>query len=565
LKVQHLITDLVVGSIERMRLYHSRFKVKGRLGAHSLLVLGLLVFAFGLVGCAAPQTPQAEVTVFLSVDGRQLEISASRGSSVQQVLTAAGVSLGPLDRSEPPLYGVIQENAALKVIRVQEEFDVVEVTVPFQNQVVRNESMPDGETRLVQPGMNGLHEVTYRKVLEDGVNISNSPVKTVVIREAQPEIVMVGSQLPFTSFAIPGRLVYLLGGNAWMIEENTSSRRPVITTGDLDGRIFSLSDDGRWLLFTRSASDENINSLWAAFLDEDSQGEIKIFDLNVANVVHFADWKPGSTYTIAYSTVEPRASAPGWQANNDLNLISLNSSGQAASQKVELETNMGGTYGWWGMNFAWSPDGQKLAYARPDSVGLLELGKGNLEPVIEIIPLQTRSDWAWVPGIEWSPDSKVLYSVEHVFGQGAVSPEESPFFDLAAAPLVGAPKVSLVSLSGMFSYPLASPVQPGPVGEKAFEVAYLQAVFPTQSESSRYYVALMDRDGSNRRTLFPSDGAPGLVPQQKWGAWSPEPLPDSGSLALAVIYQDNLWLIDTVNGTTRQITGDDLITRVDWK
>jgi resuscitation-promoting factor RpfB len=185
--------------------------------------------------------------------------------------------------------------------------------------------------------------------------------------------------------------------------------------------------------------------------------------------------------------------------------------------------------------------------------------------LIEIVPLQTRSDWAWVPGLEWGPDNEVLYSIAHVFGQGALSPEESPFFDLAAAPLSGSPIVHLVSQSGMFSYPLPSPLQLKPAGEKAYQVAYLQAVFPTQSESSRYVIAVMDRDGSNRKVLFPSDGAPGLIPQQKWGVWSPEPLSDSGNLVLAAIYQDNLWMIDSVTGTARQITGDDLITRVDWK
>ncbi|MCK7522164.1 MAG: G5 domain-containing protein [Ignavibacteriales bacterium] len=40
---------------------------------------------------------------------------------------------------------------------------------------MRNESLPDGETRLVQAGVNGLQELTYRIVLENGEEISRSP------------------------------------------------------------------------------------------------------------------------------------------------------------------------------------------------------------------------------------------------------------------------------------------------------------------------------------------------------------------------------------------------------
>ncbi len=210
-----------------------------------------------------------------------------------------------------------------------------------------------------------------------------------------------------------------------------------MTTGDLDGSIFSLSPDGSWLLFTRRSKLENtINTLWTARTDQEGS---QLIDLKVSNIVHYAGWKPGSAYVIAYSTVEARASAPGWQANNDLNLLSMNRSGELRSLPPLLDTNMGGNYGWWGMTFAWSQDGSAMAYTRPDSVGLLEQskdpGKGQLNSSLDIITLQTRSDWAWVPGLTWAPNGKTLFTVEHVPTPGAASPEESTSFDLAAIPL----------------------------------------------------------------------------------------------------------------------------------
>jgi hypothetical protein len=520
-----------------------------------------------LVGCASPQATQAVLNVTVQVDGKEIQVRVPAGSTVQDALTAAGLTVGQLDRLEPSTYTVLKEGVKISLVRVTEEFKVEQSVIPFEHQVLRNESMPEGESRLVQPGVNGVQETTYRHLYEDGKEVSTSPVKTLVIKDAVPEIMMVGTHSPFSSYPLPGKLVYLMNGNAWVIEGTTGNRRPIVTTGDLDGSVFSLSPDGSWLLFTRHAKqDTTINTLWSARTDQEGS---QLVDLKVSNIVHYAGWKPGSAYIIAYSTVEARPSAPGWQANNDLNLLSMNRSGETRTLPAMLDTNMGGNYGWWGMTFAWSPDGSAMAYTRPDSVGLLiagkDPGKGVLNSSLDIIPLQTHSDWAWVPGLTWAPNGKTLFTVKHVPTPGAASPEESTSFDLAAIPLSGGPTMSLVSQAGMFAYPLASPFQTETLGGDNYQVAYLQAIFPDQSDTSRTHVAVIDQDGSNRKLLFPAEGAPGMDPQQEWGAWSPAPMPDNGDYSLAVIYQKNIWLVDAATGSARQITGDNQVSRLDWK
>jgi hypothetical protein len=150
-------------------------------------------------------------------------------------------------------------------------------------------------------GQNGLQEITIREVFEDGEKVSSNPVKSVSLKEAVPQIKMIGVQKPFAPINIPGRLAYLVDGDAWVMEGTTGIRRQVVGTGDLDGRIFSLSPDGEWLLFTRVSEEEGIiNTLWAAAVDE---GVENLVDLKVANVVHIADRRPGSPMTVAYSTV----------------------------------------------------------------------------------------------------------------------------------------------------------------------------------------------------------------------------------------------------------------------
>jgi len=530
-----------------MRLYHPRF-------CFTLLLLALLA------ACTAPKVTQGLVTVYVTAEGKSYTVQLAPGSTARQAVEAAGVTVTDLDRSEPPFYTVMTEGATVRLIRVVEEFEVEQVIVPFEHRTIRNESLPEGETRLAQAGVNGLQENTYRRVLEDGVEVSRSVVKSVVVSEPVPEILMVGGQALFAPLLIPGRLAYLSAGNAWLMETSTGNRRPIVTTGDLDGRIFSLSPDGQWLLFSRTARQAGqINDLWAARLSGET---VSLVDLRISNVVHFAAWAPNSI-NIAYSTVEPRRAAPGWQANNDLKIIGVSASGFVSSPNVELEVNAGGIYGWWGTSFAWSPDGKAIAYSRPDGIGLVDKRAHSLTPLFDIVPLQTGSDWAWSPGVAWGPDGKVLYSVAHVSAPQDSEPEKSPVFDLTAIPLEGGLPLRLAADVGMFAYPCPSPLEALPSGETAYRLAYLQAIQPAQSDVSRYRVAVMDRDGSNRQVLFPAQDAAGLEPQRV--VWSPTAMGDPPAAYIAVVYQGNIWLINSVSGQAQQVTGDGLTSRLDWK
>ena len=478
------------------------------------------------------------------------------GSTVTQALQQAGIVPGDLDKSDPPFYTVLKDGDAIKLTRVVEEFQTETQIIPFDQQIVRNESLPEGQQRLVQAGVNGQQEVTYRRVLEDGLETSKSIVKTVVLQDAVSEIVMVGAQASFAPLPISGKIAFVAGGNAWVMDTSTANRRLLVNSGDLDGRIFALSPDGGYLLYTRKSkkpADQQINTLWVVNTKSSSPTPI---NLDVSNVVHFAAWMPNAVDTVAYSTVEPRGTAPGWQANNDLYKIRIG----GTPVKV-LDTSSGGVYGWWGMSFAFSPDG-RLAYARPDGIGLVSQAGGYLTPLLDITPLQTHSNWAWIPGLAWGGDGKTLYFVDHTPAPAPITAEESPFFDLQATSLANNVTVQLAGQVGLFAYPAASPVRENGA-EKAYQVAYLQAIFPDQSETSRYRLVVMDRDGSNRRTLFPSADSAGLEPQTP--VWAPQPIQGQTGDFLAVVYQGNLWLIDSGSGQSYQITGDGLISMIDWK
>jgi hypothetical protein len=518
------------------------------------LVLAILL---ALAACVGPRATASDIEVTVEVDGNRVSVMVPRGSTVQQVLSLADLTLGELDRVEPAGYTVVASGTLIHVIRVTESFEVESVVMPFERQTIRNESLPEGETRLLQPGRNGTQEITYRLVFEEGIEISRTLVKVSIIDDPKPEIIMIGTQSAFAPIAIEGTLAYASAGNAWVMRSSSGNRYPVVVSGDLDGQVFKLSPDGEWLLFSRLETDDDssINSLWVISTQDP---EAEPFELGVENVIHFADWSPTSPpYQIAYTTVESSPAAPGWQANNDLVLLDFYPDDMEVERTTLIPINAGGQYGWWGTTFAWAPNGSQLAYANPESVGIVNLYDPDYEAMIRFDPYQTLGDWAWVPDLAWSPDGTTLYFVDHGDPIGLEIPAASPVFDLQAMTLANGLIFPLLGRTGMFAHPSASPCQELISGECDYQVAFLQASSPLDSHNSRYRLMVMDRDASNRAMLFPPQGEMGLEPHGF--AWSPM------GTQLVLIYRQDLWIIDKATGTGQQVTGDGQAIAFDWK
>ena len=516
------------------------------------LIASIFLLMLLLTSCATIGDQNSdEVSLSIFVDGITTDVTAEVGDSVEEALSKAGVFLDPLDQCTPPTYAVLTQDTEIIIKRIREEFITEEINLPFSEFTVKNEALPEGQRLLIQDGQEGIQQKTTRIVYEDNLEVTRSNFKTEIIREPEPQIIMVGVQTPFTAIPIEGRIAYLTSGNAWIMEGNTGNRRPVVTTGDLDGHIFTLSPNGQFLMFTRSEENPDsldINSLWAIDLN---QSDAEPFSLKAKNIIHHAEWIPDEYRAITYSTVEPRTASPGWQANNDLYRVVFNSNETITLITEVIETNQGGDYGWWGTDYSWSPDGKRLAYARPDSIGLIDWEDGSLVPLLTFDAFTTYSNWAWVPGLGWSEDHQTLYTTQDNNLQ--------PSFNLAALLPNNAATIIMQEDIGMFAYPVPSPIS---VQDNRYQVAVLKAIFPEKSDSSRYRLFLMDRDGSNQTPLFPPDDSLGLEPQEIH--WKPIS-ENQTSQEIALIYQGNLFLIDTATGESHQITGDGALNVIDWK
>jgi resuscitation-promoting factor RpfB len=499
----------------------------------------------------------SSITITLLHD-KKSEIFESLGNiSVGSILNNLGIVLGDLDRVDPPKDTIVTKDQTIRIIRVREAFLPHQESMPFGTPVViRTTTIPEGTTKRVQMGVNGIQETTTRILYEDDVKVGESDVKRKTLQPPIPEINLVG-----VKSIHQGKIAFISGGNAWTIDHPEDSKDTpdlAVSTGDLDGRIFLMSPGGIWLLFTRKSTkspDDEINTLWVKDLTDNGA---PLIDLHVSNVVHFASFVPKTETTIAYSTVEPRKTAPGWQAHNDLYTVKFYALGEVQNPTQLIGENEGGPYGWWGTTFSYSADG-RLAYARPDQIGLVE-EDGNLRPIQDIIPYNTHSDWAWVPPISWSTDGSKLYFVSHASGPISTGPEESPFFDLSEVLHRNPVAVPIVQFAGMFANPTPSPYRVANE-EVRTQVAFLQAILPEKSDTSSYRLYTMNADGSNQRAVLLPENGSGLEPQ--WPVWAPEQTGEEDFLA--VVYEGNIWLLDVNSGESKKITDDGLVTRFDWK
>lgn len=517
---------------------------------------------WALAACTPQVGPQPTASPFvigITADGQSQRYELTGQVTAREAVALAGIALDETDRLSLPPFQLLRDGDQIIVTRVRETTAIEEMVVPFQSRTVRNDALPAGERRLLQAGSNGREELTYRTVFEDGVQVSRNVIRRVVIEPAVDEVIMVGAQSTFSTVPITGTLAFLNGGNGWALRGISSERYLVTASSDLDGRVFDLSPEGEFLLYTRAITDsgsELFNQLFVVnVLPTGPQLPIQL----PADNVLYAEWValPDQPPTIVYSTADKVATAPGWQANNDLWLLSWEFNPEAGELEVNpvqvQDASSGGAYGWWGTGFAVSPDATQIAYARTDSIGVIDLATFGTRELTRFVAYNSRSDWAWYPTLRWAPNGW-LYTVTHAAPTGLELPEDSTAFDLTALYPADGARIDLIDRVGLFANPIPAPDPSGQAGR----IAYLQAIEPENSPFSRYRLFVVDADGSNARALFPPEDQPGLEAGQL-PDWSPD------ARVIAVLSGGNLWLVDPLSGQAQQLTGDSLTSHLDWE
>jgi len=516
------------------------------------LLLPALFCLLALASCngqpavdAGPQSFQ----VSLTVDGTTHNLTTD-ATNVRELLEEAGVSTEPTDEISPPPFTPLQDGMAVSVVRVSEQIEVIEESIPFARRIVRSEAMSADESpRIIQGGRAGLQEIRVRVVFRDGEEVERQRTQVTLIEEPQDEIVMVGVGANPGAVTFPGTIAYISGGNTVLLRGSTILPEQVETGGNLDGRVFSLSPTGSHLLYTRIMSDTGQfnNSLWVVSTERGAEPQ----QIEVDNVL-WADWNPSLTGSqeIAYTTGNPVDQPPGWEANNDLWVATLRSSEGSLTNVRQMVDVYPATYGWWGGNYAWSPDGRYIAYSYADEVGVIDLESGGDEQRIQLrtfAEYNTRANWVWVPSLTWSPDGAYLAFTAH-----GGDDTEAMVFGTWVVNVTSGVAGRFVEQAGMWSHPYWSPFI-DQANRQESQIAFLKATTPLDSLRSNYTLWLMDADGSNARQVYPPAGENSRFPREKqFMAWGP-----SGR-DMAFIFNDDLYLYNVVEGSAYRVTEDDI-------
>lgn len=519
--------------------------ITDRLITHcSWLLIALLLL---LAACSQPSgggQSETAVPITLQVDGQTFNLT-TQAATVRELLGEAGVTVGELDEVDPPLFTPLTPEMAVRVVRVSETVEIITENIPFERKFVRTDSLSaEDDPQIVQAGQNGRKEITIRIVYRDGQEVNRIRTNESLLEEPQDELVMIGIGANRGNVNFSGNLAIISGGTAVLMRGTTAVPETLNTGSGLDGRVFTLSPSGSHLLYTRvlTPSASFSNSLWVIGTERGAEPR----ELGVENVL-WADWNPNRTTPrqIAFTTAKAIDQPPGWEANNDLWLADLFENGGTPFEPELFIDTYPALNGWWGGNYAWSPDGRMLAYAYANEVGLIdtfaEEDAFKRRQLQEFTAYNTLADWVWVPTLTWSPDGRFVAATTH-----GGSDERGMQFNSWVYDIFSPLQRQLIEQTGMWGYLnwVTNPNQS--------QIAFLKTADPVDSLRSNYTLWLMDQDGSNAQQIYPPIGENSAFPRDKqFMAWEPN------GREIAFIFDDDLYILNLETAVSTQITADD--------
>jgi Tol biopolymer transport system component len=250
------------------------------------------------------------------------------------------------------------------------------------------------------------------------------------------------------------RIVFTDDGNLWIYEIGSQAHQ--LTSDGGVGRV-RISSDGSQIVFTRMSSNEENRELFA--ISPDGSGERLLlsradFDGLYPSPAGTEGFDVGSlafrpgTHHLFFNTLEVFEEI-GYRKTNDLFMIDLDS-GELSGI---LPAGAGG-------EFVFSPDGNRIAIIRPDSISVIN-GDGTdyLPNVFEYSPVLTYSEFQYYVQPVWSQNSNTI---------GLALPSDDPlaegvFGEVWLIPANGDPPIRQSRIEGdfyfsqVFSHPTLSP------------------------------------------------------------------------------------------------------------
>ncbi|WP_418276049.1 ubiquitin-like domain-containing protein [Isoptericola jiangsuensis] len=131
-------------------------------------------------------------TVHVSVDGSVLALRTT-GSTVRDVLTEAGISLGEEDATSVPLGAAAVDEMVVVVSRGETTSDRITEVIPFETEEIESDELPVGYETVRTRGVPGERVSTYEVRTLGGAEYERELVDRSVTVEPVTEVVVVGT------------------------------------------------------------------------------------------------------------------------------------------------------------------------------------------------------------------------------------------------------------------------------------------------------------------------------------------------------------------------------------
>lgn len=135
------------------------------------------------------------VTFTVVVDGATVEVT-SAASTLSDALAEAGIVVGWDDQVSADLAAAPEPGAQVLIGRGGTQYVTEQVLTPHETEERRTSELLEGETRVVQEGVDGDDRVTSEITVVDGAEVARRTVVSVRSAEPVTEIVEVGTRKP---------------------------------------------------------------------------------------------------------------------------------------------------------------------------------------------------------------------------------------------------------------------------------------------------------------------------------------------------------------------------------
>lgn len=134
-----------------------------------------------------------DTPVRVQVDGGAL-VTRAAFPRLEDVLQEANVELGERDRAEAKIITGEKSIPEIKVVRVRTRIVTEEEPIPYSVRRVKDPNLAPGETRVRNPGEDGVLLKKTEETMENGVTVSRKELGNEVLRQPIPRVIAYGEQ-----------------------------------------------------------------------------------------------------------------------------------------------------------------------------------------------------------------------------------------------------------------------------------------------------------------------------------------------------------------------------------